>query len=228
MLYSVRRDGRMIAWEWHGGSVTDANRLYFGDCLDVMREFIPDESVDLICTDPPFNSKRLYNAFIGGAQFVAFDDTWQWYEAVGDFHEVAQQPAYRGLMEGLRMMLGEGPQLAYLSYMANRLLECRRVLKPTGSIYLHCDPAMSHYLKTVLDGLWGREGTFGTKSFGAITQAEHRADIFRASTMWFCCMGRIADRLCITPFAVYRTGTSMPTTNPATSKPKTATILTAR
>jgi site-specific DNA-methyltransferase (adenine-specific) len=134
-----------------------ANRLYFGDCLDVMREYIPDESVDLIATDPPFNSKRLYNAFVGGAQWVAFDDTWQWYEAIGDFHEVAQQPAYRGLMEGLRMMLGEGPQLAYLSYMANRLLECRRVLKPTGSIYLHCDPAMSHYLKAVFDGIMGRQ-----------------------------------------------------------------------
>ena len=110
-----------------------ANRLYFGDCLEVIRENIPSESVDLIYLDPPFNSKRLYNAFIGGAQWVAFDDTWRWYEAIGDFHEVAQQPAYGGLMEGLRLMLGEGPQLAYLSYMANRLLECHRVLKATGS-----------------------------------------------------------------------------------------------
>ena len=133
-----------------------ANCLYFGDCLEVMRENIPSESVDLIYLDPPFNSKRLYNAFIGGAQWVAFDDTWRWYEAVGDFHEVAQQPSYAGLMEGLRLMLGEGPQLAYLSYMANRLLECCRVLKPTGSIYLHCDPTMSHYLKAVMDGIFGR------------------------------------------------------------------------
>ncbi len=131
-----------------------ANRLYFGDCLDVMREDIPSESVDLVYLDPPFNSKRLYNAFIGGAQWVAFDDTWQWYEAIGDFHEVASQPSYAGLMEGLRMMLGEGPQMAYLSYMANRLLECRRVLKPTGSIYLHCDPTMGHYLKAVMDRLF--------------------------------------------------------------------------
>ena len=132
------------------------NRLYFGDCLEVMRENLSGESVDLIYLDPPFNSKRLYNAFIGGAQWVAFDDTWRWYEAIGDFHEVAQQPAYAGLMEGLRLMLGEGPQLAYLSYMANRLLECRRVLKSTGSIYLHCDPTMSHYLKAVMDGLFER------------------------------------------------------------------------
>ena len=133
-----------------------ANRLYFGDCLDVMRESLPSESVDLIYLDPPFNSKRLYNAYIGGAQWVAFDDTWRWYEAVGDFHEVAAQPAYKGLMEGLRLMLGEGPNLAYLSYMANRLLECHRVLKPTGSIYLHCDPTFSHYLKAVMDGIFDR------------------------------------------------------------------------
>ena len=131
------------------------NRLYFGDCLDVMREDIQDESVDLIYLDPPFNSKRLYNAFIGDAQWVAFDDTWRWHEAVDDFHDVASQPRLAGMMEGLRMMLGEGPRLAYLSYMANRLLECRRVLKPTGTIYLHCDPTMSHYLKAVMDTIFG-------------------------------------------------------------------------
>ena len=133
------------------------NRLYFGDCLDVMREDIPSESVDLIYLDPPFNSKRLYNAFIGGAQWIAFDDTWRWHEAVDDFHNVASQPRLAGMIEGLRMMLGEGPQLAYLSYMANRLVECHRVLKPTGSIYLHCDPTMSHYLKTVMDGIFERK-----------------------------------------------------------------------
>ncbi len=131
------------------------NRLYFGDCLDVMREDLDRESVDLIYLDPPFNSKRLYNAFIGGAQWVAFDDTWQWYEAINDFHEVAELPAYGRLMDGLKLMLGEGPQLAYLSYMANRLLECHRVLKSTGSIYLHCDPTMGHYLKVLMDGLFG-------------------------------------------------------------------------
>ena len=133
-----------------------SNRLYFGDCLEVMREDIPSESVDLIYLDPPFNSKRLYNAFIGGAQWVAFDDTWRWHEAIDDFHEVASTSRLAGTMEGLRMMLGEGPHLAYLSYMANRLLECWRVLKPTGSIYLHCDPTMSHYLKAVLDGIFER------------------------------------------------------------------------
>ena len=132
-----------------------ANRLYFGDCLDVMREDIPDESVDLIYLDPPFNSKRLYNAFIGGAQWVAFNDTWRWHEAVSDFHDVAQDVRLSDTVEGLRKILGETPEMAYLSYMANRLRECRRVLKPTGSIYLHCDPTMSHSLKLIMDGLFG-------------------------------------------------------------------------
>ena len=133
------------------------NRLYFGDCLDVMREDVPDRSVDLIYLDPPFNSKRLYNAYMGGAQWVAFDDTWRWHEAVDDFHEVAGIVEMAGTMEGLRQILGEGPNMAYLSYMANRMMECRRVLADSGSIYLHCDPTMSHYLKVVMDAIFGRK-----------------------------------------------------------------------
>ena len=132
------------------------NRLYFGDCLDVMREDIPDESTDLIYLDPPFNSKRLYNAFIGGAQWVAFNDTWQWHEAIDDYDDIAADPSYGPIMEGLRRVLGDGPEMAYLSYMANRLRECWRVLKPSGSICLHCDPTMSHYLKVVMDGIFDR------------------------------------------------------------------------
>ena len=87
------------------------NRLYFGDCLDVLREDVPDESVDLIYLDPPFNSKRLYNAYIGGAQWVAFEDTWRWHEAVEDFHAVAGDVDLGRMMEGLRQILGEGPNL---------------------------------------------------------------------------------------------------------------------
>ena len=143
---------------------SEPNRLYFGDCLEVMRRDIGSESIDLIYLDPPFNSKRLYNAFIKGAQWVAFSDTWQWHRAVDDFDEVAKQPRFAGMMEGLRKMLGEGSQLAYLSYMANRLVECHRVLKRTGSIYLHCDPTMSHYLKAVMDGIFGREEVQGMRS----------------------------------------------------------------
>ena len=120
-----------------------------------MREDIPAESIDLIYLDPPFNSKRIYNAFHGGAQWVAFDDTWRWHEAVDDFHDLCSGPGQLAdTMEGLRRILGEGPNLAYLSYMANRLRECWRVLKPTGTLYLHCDPTMSHYLKIVMDGIF--------------------------------------------------------------------------
>ena len=134
-----------------------SNKLYFGDCLEVMRKDVPEESVGLIYLDPPFNSKRLYNAFIEGAQWMAFKDTWRWHEAVEDFHQLVGIPSMAGTMEGLRSILGEGPNLAYLSYMGNRLWECRKVLKPTGSIYLHCDPTMSHYLKVVMDAIFGRQ-----------------------------------------------------------------------
>ena len=117
---------------------------------------MPDDCVDLIYADPPFNSKRLYNAYIGGAQWEAFNDTWRWHEAVDDFHEVAADVDVGPAMEGLRTILGEGPDLAYLSYMANRLRECRRVMKPTATVYLHCDPTFSHYLKIVMDAVFGR------------------------------------------------------------------------
>ena len=158
--------------------------LYFGDCLDVMREHIPGESVDLIYLDPPFNSKRIYNASMGGAQWIAFKDTWQWYEAVDDFHELAGDVETAPTVEGLRMILGEGSSLAYLSYMANRLRECRRVLKPTGSIYLHCDPTMSHYLKLILDGLFG-QGNFRNEVTWQRTESHNTAERY----------GNIADIL---------------------------------
>lgn len=158
------------------------NRLYFGDCLDVMREDMAGESVDLIYLDPPFNSKRLYNAFIGGAQWVAFNDTWRWSEAIDDFHDVIRKPgALADTMEGLRRILGEGANLAYLSYMANRLQECWRVMKPTGSIYLHCDPTMSHYLKIVMDGIFGG-GDSRMRLYGITVAVEHRSDDSRGNT----------------------------------------------
>ena len=168
-----------------------ANRLYFGDCLDVMRENVASEYVDLIYLDPPFNSKRLYNAFIGDAQWVAFNDTWQWYEAVEDFHDVAGQPSYRGLMEGLRSILGEGSELAYLSYMVNRLVECRRVLKDTGSIYLHCDPTMSHYLKAVMDGVFGRSNFRNEITWvrSLPHNDAHRFGRNRDTIFWYACSG---------------------------------------
>ena len=140
-------------------SQTTPNRLYFGDCLEIMAEYLPDNSVDLIYLDPPFNSKRIYDAFIGGAQWVAFDDTWRWHEAIDDFHAVASDVSLAPTMAGLRQILDESAELAYLSYMANRLRECRRVLKPNGSIYLHCDPNMSYLLRIIMNAI------FENKSF---------------------------------------------------------------
>ncbi|MDH5764182.1 MAG: DNA methyltransferase [Nitrospinota bacterium] len=141
------------------------NHLYFGDNLKVLRESIQDESIDLIYLDPPFNSKANYNILFkspkghdSDAQISAFDDTWHWGEqAEREYKEILHQgnTNVAEMMESLRRFLGENDMMAYLTMMANRLLELHRVLKPTGSIYLHCDPTASHYLKIVLDGVFG-------------------------------------------------------------------------
>ena len=143
------------------------NQLYFGDNLDILREHIKDESVDLIYLDPPFNSKRDYNLLFKSpkghdsyAQITAFEDSWHWGEqAEREFSEILRQPNtdVAEMMRALRQFLGENDMMAYLTMMANRLLELHRVLKPTGSLYLHCDPTASHYLKIVLDGVFGKE-----------------------------------------------------------------------
>ena len=138
--------------------------LYFGDNLDVLRERIPDESVDLIYLDPPFNSDANYNAFFrhpsGGrseAQAEAFHDTWEWLEpAEAAFDDLRRQGGETFLLlEGLRRVVGDSPTMAYLVMMAVRLVELRRVLQPNGSLYLHCDPVASHYLKILLDTIFG-------------------------------------------------------------------------
>lgn len=143
------------------------NRLYFGDNLHVLREHVADASVDLVYLDPPFNSKRDYNLLFktpkgheSDAQITAFEDSWHWGEqAEREYAEILRQPNtdVAELMPALRSFLGENDMMAYLVMMANRLLELHRVLKPTGSLYLHCDPTASHYLKIVLDGVFGVE-----------------------------------------------------------------------
>lgn len=140
-------------------------KLYFGDNLDILRSDIADESVDLIYLDPPFNSKRDYNllfktpkGFDSDAQITAFDDTWHWGEqAEREFAELLHQPNtdVAEMIQSLRRFLKESDMMAYLVMMANRLLELHKVLKPTGSLYLHCDPTASHYLKIVLDTVFG-------------------------------------------------------------------------
>ena len=143
-----------------------ANHLYYGDNLDVLRRDIADGSVDLIYLDPPFNSNASYNVLFrapagttgADAQIEAFQDTWQWNDSAEDaFDRVAHSgntPAF-DLLNAMRSFLGENDMMAYLAMMAARLLELHRVLKPTGSLYLHCDPTASHYLKLLLDGVFG-------------------------------------------------------------------------
>jgi len=143
------------------------NKLFYGDNLTVLRDrsHFADECVDLIYLDPPFNSKRDYNLLFKSpkgqaseAQIEAFEDTWHWNEqAEREFDELLHQKntSVAGMMQALRAFLGENDMMAYLTMMANRLLELHRVLKPTGSLYLHCDPTASHYLKIALDGVFG-------------------------------------------------------------------------
>lgn len=143
------------------------NTLYFGDNLHVLREYVKDETVDLIYLDPPFNSNANYNVLFRApsgarpkAQVDAFQDTWHWgEEAEQAFDDVKNsRTGAAGIIRALRSFLGENDLMAYLAMMAVRLIEMRRVLRPTGSIYLHCDPVASHYLKILLDGIFGSEG----------------------------------------------------------------------
>lgn len=144
------------------------NVLYFGNNLPVLRDKIPDASVDLIYNDPPFNSNR--NFFVlfkdrtgkdSAAQEEAFVDTWTWTgESEAAYKELLVSCPNRDLattIEALRAFLKESAMMAYLVAMALRLVEMHRVLKPTGSFYLHCDPVASHYLKVLLDVVFGPE-----------------------------------------------------------------------
>ena len=138
-----------------------ANTLFYGDNLDILREYIPDEFIDLIYLDPPFNSSRSYNVLFkdesgrsSEAQLTAFDDTWHWGpSAENTFHELmASAPLdIAKMVDALRAFIGENQMMAYLVMMTARLVELHRVLKSTGSLYLHCDPTASHYLKILLD-----------------------------------------------------------------------------
>lgn len=140
------------------------NTLFYGDNLPILRDYIADESIDLIYLDPPFNSNRSYNVLFkeesGGesqSQITAFDDTWHWNQAAEQtYHELAAyaNPAVAGMISALRQFIGSNQMMAYLVMMAARLVELHRILKPTGSLYLHCDPTASHYLKIVLDTIF--------------------------------------------------------------------------
>ncbi len=139
--------------------------LFYGDNLPILREHIPDESVDLVYLDPPFSSNRSYNVLFkdesgkhSEAQIEAFEDTWHWSEAVEQAYLwlwTTGPPDVSRAIKALRDLVGANQVMAYLVMMAARLVELHRVLKPTGSIYLHCDPTASHYLKVLMDAIFG-------------------------------------------------------------------------
>jgi len=140
------------------------NQLYYGDNLDVLRRHIKDESVDLVYLDPPFKSNQDYNVLFAekdgtgaASQFKAFEDTWAWNQASAATYEEIVEGGGRvsDVMQAFRRFLGTNDMLAYLTMMAPRLVELRRVLKTNGSIYLHCDPTAGHYLKLLLDSIFG-------------------------------------------------------------------------
>ena len=142
--------------------------LYYGDNLDILTRYIKDESVDLVYLDPPFNSAQNYNAFFqekdgaaAASQIRAFEDTWTWnQESQRVYEELILQPGkVSEVMQAFKTFLGTNDMMAYLAMMSPRLVELQRKLKPVGSLYLHCDPTASHYLKLLLDAV------FGTNSF---------------------------------------------------------------
>ena len=149
---------------------THANALYYGDNLAVLREHVRDESVDLVYLDPPFNSNASYNVLFkertgeeSPAQIKAFTDTWEWTQEAERTYEqdiivnASTPTAVKEMITAFRQFIGSNAMMAYLVMMAPRLVELHRVLKPTGSIYLHCDPTASHYLKILMDTVFGKE-----------------------------------------------------------------------
>lgn len=148
--------------------MTTKNRLYYGDNLDVLRQHVAAETVDLVYLDPPFNSNRSYNVIFNRhdvvadpdqAQIQAFDDTWKWSPVTEqqyvDYASGELPTEVADALRAFHTLLGRNDAMAYLVNMAPRLVQMHRVLKPHGSLYLHCDPTMSHYLKVLLDAIFG-------------------------------------------------------------------------
>jgi len=159
------------------------NELYYGDNLDILRRYVADESVDLIYLDPPFNSSATYNVLFAekdgtkaASQIQAFTDTWTWNQEAESTYADAVMAGGRvsDCLQAFRTFLGECNMLSYLVMMAPRLVELRRVLKETGSIYLHCDPTASHYLKMLLDAVFG-PAFFGNEIIWQRTNAKSLA-----------------------------------------------------
>jgi len=167
--------------EYHHGM---ENTLFYGDNLNVLAKHVEAESVDLVYLDPPFNSNRDYNVLFkeqsgneSPAQIKAFGDTWNWAGAASvwdEFSVVCPNEKVIDLMSGFVHAIGQNDVTAYLVMMAPRLFHLHRALKPTGSLYLHCDPTASHYLKLILDAQFG---TSKTKSSGSEHRPIHRRNV---------------------------------------------------
>jgi site-specific DNA-methyltransferase (adenine-specific) len=151
--------------EKHVAKAITENTLFYGDNLDILRDYLIDECVDLVYLDPPFNSNRNYNVLFkdeqgldSEAQIVAFEDTWHWGPETEHayYHLITHGPdKVASMMTAMRGFVGTNQMMAYLTMMTARLIELHRVLKPTGSLYLHCDPTASHYLKIIMDTIFG-------------------------------------------------------------------------
>jgi site-specific DNA-methyltransferase (adenine-specific) len=142
------------------------NQLYYGDNYEVLQRYIKDESVDLVYLDPPFNSRQDYNVLFAekdgsqsSSQIHAFEDTWEWnIDAERSYQHIVERGGrVADALRAFRTFLFGSDMMAYLAMMAPRLVELRRVLKETGSIYLHCDPTASHYLKILMDAVFGTQ-----------------------------------------------------------------------
>ena len=153
----------------------------------------PAECIDLICLDPPFNSNEKYHTIFKGAglrnidpQIKAFDDMWLWdpksAQRVKDIKNAVANPASK-VIAGFEQFIPQSKMLSYVSYMAQRLFGMHRILKDTGSIYLHCDPTASHYLKLIMDAIFG-EKSFAMRFCGAIRECQQEGNAnFHAHTI---------------------------------------------
>lgn len=159
-----KKEGKSSKMRDSSAPMAQSGALFYGDNLDVLRRYVEDESIDLVYLDPPFNSNASYNVLFAeqdgsrsAAQIQAFGDTWGWDQSAAKAYEEAVESGgdVSKAMRAFRTILGASNMLAYLAMMAPRLVELHRVLKSTGSLYLHCDPTASHYLKLLLDSVFG-------------------------------------------------------------------------
>jgi site-specific DNA-methyltransferase (adenine-specific) len=194
------------------------NKLFYGDNLSVLRESIATESVDLVYLDPPFNSNASYNVLFKApsgeqsqAQIEAFEDTWHWNDSAERAFDEVVTGAHSDasiMLRAMRSALGENDMMAYLAMMAVRLIELHRVLKPTGALYLHCDPTASHYLKVLLDSIFGPKTFLNELAWKRTTT---KTDSFQGAKNWprihdvlfYFCKNR--DKLAVfnQPFTAY-------------------------